>query len=136
MPWRNQAPTNYTNKTFYSGKDATEDYPTFGNEICTKRRTRLQPSKEVKMFELRSKESKQSQSQSQKSHMSNSSNTLSNGNLGLRVFLDGQQRFPEGGERLADGVPKESLGFLQRGRRGYKIVRSVSSEKPRRFSGL
>ena len=26
MPWRNQASTNYTNRAFYSEKDATEDY--------------------------------------------------------------------------------------------------------------
>ena len=28
--------------------------------------------------------------------------------------------FPEGGERLVDGVPKENLGFLQRRRKGLQ----------------
>ena len=45
MPWRNQASTNYTNRAFYSGKDATEDYfilrkpkvPGRGGKTCRRR---------------------------------------------------------------------------------------------------
>ena len=45
------------------------------------------------------------------------------------ISLFGNLKFPEGGERLADGVMTRNHGFLQRRRKGLQAYREYSFRK-------